>query len=91
MPETDWIRLLIDAGGLVVMVSIVGLFVMRGWLVPGSTVDRWIDTYDRIIADKNEQIKNLWETNRLESQRGDVLAEGQRQMLTMLQNLTNRG
>lgn len=78
----------VDLGGWVGVLALLALTLARGWLLPGRQVDRLLAVKDDVIADKQQQINDWREAYRAEATRGDVLAEGQQTVITMLQQLS---
>lgn len=89
MPDmtAETLQPLVDIGGWVGFVVLVVLAMMRGWLVPGRQVDRLVAAYDRLIADKDQQIGRLWEITRTEAARGDLLALNQEKTMSLLRGM----
>lgn len=73
--------LLVSATGWLVVVIAVVTAMIRGWLIPGSQVDRLTAAYDRTIADKDQQIRDWREAARISDARGDLLARSQERMV----------
>lgn len=82
---------LADFGTTLAVLGAVVLAVVRGWLVPGRQVDRLLAVKDQVIADKSEQVTDWRQAYRAEATRGDVLAAGQQQVISMLRQLSATG
>lgn len=79
---------LVDLGGWAGLLALLVVTLARGWLVPGRQVDRLLAVKDQVIQDKQAQIVDWREAYRAEATRGDVLAEGQQTVISMLQQLS---
>lgn len=77
----------LDLGAPLAVAGVVVLAIVRGWLVPGRQVDRLLTVKDQVIQDKQQQITDWREAYKAEATRGDVLADGQQTVITMLRQL----
>jgi hypothetical protein len=65
------------------LITLVVLSLIRGWLVPKSTVDRLMEQSEKRLADRDELIEALREQNNLLDERNDLLAAQVRQLVDM--------
>lgn len=63
------------------LAAFVVVSVARGWLKPKSSVDELKEQWEKRIADKDALIAELRETNRLQDERNDLLANQVAQMV----------
>lgn len=75
--------------GWLAVVALVMVSTIRGWLVPGTQVQRVIDAYERVIEDKQKQIDNWQEAFRNSDARGDILADNQRVLIESIRTTNN--
>lgn len=72
---------IVDITGWVVVGALVIISMIRGWLVAARQVDRLVSAYERIVEDKDKQIKTWQEAFSNSDARADVLAENQRVLI----------
>lgn len=81
MPDLLSPSTLVSAGGWLLVVVSVITAMLRGWIVPGSQVDRLVAAYQTQIADRDQQIRDWRDAARLSEQRADLSARNQEKLL----------
>lgn len=76
-----WSPTTVSAGGWLLVIVAVITAMLRGWLVPGTQVDRLVRAYEATIADRDQQIRDWRDAARLSEQRADLSAKNQERLL----------